>query len=503
MIAGGEAGGRGRWPAGLHEGRDARGVRAPRPVLAAAVAVLALASAAPAQAQGTRALVGGTIVDGTGADPVENGVVLVDGDRITCVGTRATCPVPQGAGLIDVSGRYLTPGLVDAHVHFSQTGWVDGRPDGLSAPDVYPYAETAAAAEANPDRWHQSYLCTGITAVYDPGGHPWTTDLPRAAEGRGDRAHVRAAGPLVTFARVPALNLDDEVYTFLPMSSDEEALASVARLAEMGSTSVKVWYLRVPEGQREEMDARLMRVGAQARTAGLDLIVHATDLRGAKVALRAGAAMLVHSVEDRLVDDEFLQLARAADVVYAPTLRVGRHWARAIISVVLDAPATVDDPNGCVDPVTVRNIQATGTLRPYLQDGLRGNVDYALDRMRRVGTTEAVMAENLRRVRDAGIVIATATDAGNPLTLHGPSIYEEMEAMQDAGVPAEDVVVLSTRNGARAMGRLEDFGTLEAGKLADLLVLEEDPTQDVRAFRSLTHVMRAGVLHEQEALRYR
>ena len=465
--------------------------------------VVLLAVASPATAQGTQALVGGTVVDGTGTEPLTDGVVLLEGDRITCVGSRDECPVPAGTEEVDVSGRFVTPGLVDAHVHFSQTGWLDGRPDGLSAPDIYPYAETAAAAEANPDRWHQSYLCTGITAVYDPGGHPWTTDLPRAAEGRGDRAHVRAAGPLVTFARVPALNVDDEVYTFLPMGTDDEALASVDRLVDMGSTSVKVWYLRVPEDQREEMDARLMRIGARARESGLDLIVHATDLRGAKVALRAGAAMLVHSVQDRLVDDEFLELARAADVVYAPTLRVSRHWARAMISVVLDSPASIDDANGCVDPVTVRNIQATSALQPYLQDRLRGNVDYALDRMRGVGETEAIMAENLRRVRAAGIVIATATDAGNPLTLHGPSIYEEMEAMQDAGVPAAEVVVLSTRNGARAMDRLQDFGTLEAGKIADLLVLREDPTADVRAFRSLTHVMRAGVLHEQEALRYR
>ena len=464
---------------------------------------LALAPATPGAAQGPRALVGGTVVDGTGAEPLPDGVVLVEGDRITCVGSRDDCPLPAGTEEVDVSGRFVTPGLVDAHVHFSQTGWLDGRPDGLSAPDIYPYPETAAAAEANPDRWHQSYLCSGITAVYDPGGHPWTTDLPRAAEGRGDRAHVRAAGPLVTFARVPALNVDDEVYTFLPMATDEEALASVGRLVDMGSTSVKVWYLRVPEDRREELDGRLMRVGARARESGLDLIVHATDLRGAKVALRAGAAMLVHSVEDRLVDDEFLELARAADVVYAPTLRVGRHWARAMISVVLDAPATLDDPNGCVDPVTVRNVEATAALQPYLPDRLRGNVDYALERMRRVGETEAIMAENLRRVRAAGIVVAAATDAGNPLTLHGPSIYEELEAMQEAGVPADEVVVLATRNGARAMDRLRDLGTLEAGKIADLLILREDPTVDVRAFRSLTHVMRAGVLHDQEALRYR
>ena len=113
------------------------------------------------------------------------------------------------------------------------------------------------------------------------------------------------------------------------------------------------------------------------------------------------------------------------------------------------------------------------------------------------------MNENLRRVNEAGATIATATDAGNPLTLHGPSIHNEMEAMQAAGIPAPEIVVMSTRNGAVAMNRLADFGTLEVGKIADLIVLAENPTEDVRAFRSLTHVMRAGVLREQRELAYR
>jgi imidazolonepropionase-like amidohydrolase len=113
------------------------------------------------------------------------------------------------------------------------------------------------------------------------------------------------------------------------------------------------------------------------------------------------------------------------------------------------------------------------------------------------------MAVNLRKVHEAGITVATATDAGNPLTLHGPSIYNEMESMQAAGITPAEIVVMSTLNGARAMNREADFGTLQAGKIADLLILSEDPTMDVRAFRSVTHVMRAGTLHEQADLRLR
>ena len=110
------------------------------------------------------------------------------------------------------------------------------------------------------------------------------------------------------------------------------------------------------------------------------------------------------------------------------------------------------------------------------------------------------MADNLRRAYATGATVAVGTDAGSPLVFHGASIFSELEAMQAAGLSAADIVVMATRNGAEAMGRSKDFATLEVGKLADLLVLTEDPRRDVRAFRSLTYVMRGGRLHEQRAL---
>ncbi|MDH3223264.1 MAG: amidohydrolase family protein [Gemmatimonadota bacterium] len=448
------------------------------------------------------AIVGGTVIRGDGSAPIENATVVVQGGRLVCVGPPDQCPVPAGAAEVDATGRFVTPGLVDAHVHFSQTGWIDGRPDGLSAPELYPYLETSRTLEADPGRWHRSYLCTGITAVFDVGGHPWTTKLPAAAEESPDAAHVRAAGPLITHATRTALMADDEYYTFLPMDTPEEVRSSVAKLVDMGSSAVKVWYLRPGADRQVELDQRLMEVGQAAREAGLDLIVHATSLREAKTALRAGAKLLVHSVQDEFVDDEFLALLRGNDGTYAPTLVVGANWTRAVAAFTLDLPPAPDDPGGCVDPGTLDKLADTGKLQALLPQARR-DPEGIYRRLERGGASAAVMAENIRRVHESGARVATATDAGNPMTLHGPSIYNEMEAMQSAGIPAHDIVVMSTRNGAIAMNRLEDFGTLDPGKIADLLILEEDPTADVAAFRSLTHVMRAGVLRAQEELAWR
>ena len=104
-------------------------------------------------------------------------------------------------------------------------------------------------------------------------------------------------------------------------------------------------------------------------------------------------------------------------------------------------------------------------------------------------------------MRDAGIPIAMGTDAGNPLTLHGASVFHEMEAMAEAGMTPMEVLVASTRTAARAMGRT-DIGTLEPGKLADLVVLDADPLASVSNLRRVRLVARGGEIWTREELEY-
>jgi len=119
---------------------------------------------------------------------------------------------------------------------------------------------------------------------------------------------------------------------------------------------------------------------------------------------------------------------------------------------------------------------------------------------KRMSDTLAVANPNLMKLVAAGIPIATGTDAGNPLTLHGPAIYAEMEAMQASGMTPMQVIVSSTAIASRAMGLDKQIGTLEKGKDADLIVVAADPTRDVAALRKLKYVARAGVLRPVEDL---
>lgn len=464
-----------------------------------ALLVLALLAAAPAPPPGTLALVGATLVDGTGRAPVPDAVVVARDGRIACAGTRQACPVPDGARVLDVTGHWLTPGLVDAHVHFSQTGWADGRPDALDVRESHPYEEAVAALEARPETFFRSYLCSGVTAVFDVGGYPWTFDLQEETADSSEAPRVAAVGPLLSTLDF-WLNLPGEKQ-FLYLAEPADAAPYARYLAARGAAAAKLWFIPVAERPFEELEALAEASGEAVREAGLPLIVHATGLDEAKAALRAGAKVLVHSVEDRPVDEAFLELAREAGTVYTPTLTVGRGYFRLYRAALAgEAPAT-DDPHGCVDPETRAKVAETARLGELARaEGLTPERLPAFEE--RIARQEEVMAANLAAVHRAGIPVAMGTDAGNPLTLHGPSVYAELEAMEAAGLAPADVLVAATRNGARAMGLEDELGTVAPGKSADLLVLAADPTASARAFRELRWVVRAGVPRRAEELAY-
>jgi imidazolonepropionase-like amidohydrolase len=453
-------------------------------------AVLAV-SPASAQPPTVRAFTGATLVDGTGSPPVSNAVVVTRGDRIECAGPRDSCPVPAGAEAIDVSGKWLIPGLVDAHVHYSQTGWADGRPDALDMRARFPYDSTVATLK-DPTPFWRSNLCSGVTATFDVGGFPWTWNLRERAESSANAPHVSAAGPLLS-TRDHWLNMPAErQFIFIPTDSAVEAGARY--LVLNGTDAVKVWFLAGAGAEDTTgWKARLMLAGQHAASAGVPLIVHATNLWGAKQAVAAGARLLVHGVSDVDVDDAFLTAARARGTVYTPTLIVTDGYAQ--LRARHFAAQSYD--MACVDPAT--------RAKAFLTDSVPGRPDEAtIERARAQAEVRlAREAANVLRVHRAGIPVAMGTDAGNPLTLHGPSVFLEMDALQRAGLTPMEVLVAATRNGALAMGRQDDFGTIEAGKLADLVILDADPTADIANARRIALVVRGGVVHRRNDLEYR
>jgi imidazolonepropionase-like amidohydrolase len=433
------------------------------------------------------ALVGGTLVN-PGASPLANATVVVAGGRIVCAGPASSCAPPPTAEIIRVDRAFIAPGLIDAHVHYSQTGWVDGRPDALDLRAEFPYDSVNSAMRMEKGRFDRAYLCSGITSVFDVGGYPWTIPLMHANERALDAPRVVAAGPLL--ATVDHWVNTPTMRQFVHMASDSATRRAVRENAYFGSRAIKVWYLQLSDSLRPVMRARLELAGEEARRANLPFIVHATELARAKEAVRAGANVLVHAVAPEAIDDEFIALAKERGTIVIPTLTVYEGYA----DVFAGRSPAARYPLDCVDRGTRAKLER---VLPETQraGGLQGFV-----RSGRADTLFASTARNVRRMRDAGIPIAVGTDAGNPGTAHGPSLYREMEALQSAGMSAAEVFASTTIIAARAMRRAADVGTIEAGKLADLVVLEADPLADIANARRVRLVMKGGALYGRNEL---
>jgi len=448
------------------------------------IAVTGAVDTPPGTPAPPRAIVGATLIDGRGGAPMPNATIVIRDGKIDCAGA---CKVPEGIDVVDAKGMWVTPGLIDAHVHFSQTGWADGRPDSIDVRGTHPYEQTIAENRRDPERYGRSYVCSGVTSVWDVGGYMWTIGLRDRFENNTSVPHVEAAGPLLSTLD-HWLNLPAE-RQFIVLKDEKSARDGVKYLVAQGAHAVKVWWIvRPPDLTVEGLAPAVAAAADEAHKNKLPLIVHATGLAEAKAALRAGANVLVHNVDDLPVDDELIGLAKKNGAIVIPTLTVVGGYGRMMHGVADRKPPAVDDPNGCVDRATLAKVAETATLDPSLVAAAR------LEGMdKRIARIASVSTANLKKLSDAGVSIATGTDAGNPLTLHGPAIYAEMEAMQKAGMTPMQVIVSSTAIASRAMGLDKRVGTIEKGKDADLVLLGGDPSADVANFRKVRWVVRSGV----------
>jgi imidazolonepropionase-like amidohydrolase len=455
------------------------------------IAVTGAVDTPPGTPAPPRAIVGATLIDGRGGAPVPNATIVMRDGKIDCAGA---CKVPEGIDVVDGKGMWVAPGLIDAHVHFSQTGWADGRPDSIDVRGTHPYEQTIAENRRDPERYGRAYVCSGVTSVWDVGGYTWTLGLRDRFENNTSVPHVEAAGPLLSTLD-HWLNLPAE-RQFMVLNDEKSAREEVKYLAAQGTSAVKVWWIvNPPDLTVEKLAPAVAAAADEAHKNKLPLIVHATGLAEAKAALRAGANVLVHNVDDLPVDDEFIDLAKKNDAILIPTLTVVGGYGRMMHGVADRKPPAVDDPNGCVDRATLAKVAETAALDASLVPAAR------LERMDgRIARIAAVSTANLKKLVDAGVSIATGTDAGNPLTLHGPAIYAEMEAMQKSGMTPMQVIVSSTAVAARAMGHAARAGTIEKGKDADLVLVAGDPSSDVANFRKVRYVVRSGVVRSIDDL---
>ncbi len=401
---------------------------------------------AMAQSSSPLAFNGARIIDGTGGAPIEDGVLIVRDGRISEVGPSRSIDIPNDARVIDVDGSTLIPGLVNSHGHV-------GDVRGL---------ETGHYNRDNLLRQLSLYARYGITTVASLGGDREegfrlrnNQDTPEL-----DRARLLVAGPVIS------------------ADSPGQARERVDEVAAMNPDFIKI---RVDDflGRAPKMQPPVYRaISERADAHDIPLAVHTYYLEDTRRLLQNGADFVAHSVRDAHVDQEFIDLINRRDACYTPTL------TRELSTYVYE-----DTPDFFSDPFFRREVdqQVIDTLTdPERQQEVRES-----ESAQTYKAALPVAMSNLKRLADAGVRIAMGTDSGPPGRFQGYFEHVEMSMMAEAGLSPEKILHTATGAAAQCLG-LEDTGTLEPDNWADLVVLADNPLEDIENTRSIEQVWIAG-----------
>ncbi len=403
--------------------------------------------------EGTIAFVGATIIDGTDAEPLEDGVLVVTDGRIQTVGPRSDVTLPQGAEVIDVAGKYIMPGLINAHGHVGATIGLNGN---------------GGYTRTNLLRQLSLYARYGVTAVNSLGGDFGQGFRLRDEQFNSDlnRARIYVAGSVV-------------------VGDSEEAIRNeVNRNADVGANFIKV---RIDDnlGSTQKISRPLFEALVdQAHRRRLPVAVHLYYLDDAKFMLMTEADIIAHSVRDLPVDAQFIDMMTASDTCYIPTL------TREVSTYVYESvPDFFEDPYFLkeVEPAILEQLSS-----PERMSQVAGS--------RSAQTYKAQLPtamDNVGTLHREGIRIAMGTDTGPPARFQGYFEHMEMHMMVDAGLSPHDAIRASTGVAADCIG-MGDIGTLEPGKWGDFSILTEDPVTDIRNSQSIESVYIAGNLVPDE-----
>lgn len=411
-----------------------------------------------------------TLIDGTGRAALEEMSVVVEDGRFSRIAPSEVLDEISGER-IDGTGKYLIPGLMDMHIHLK--GGVTVTEQGLREADGNRDVGLGALA---------SYLYSGVTAVYDSGNHPdyiyGLRDDERA--GRIQSPRIFATGGVVTY---PGSHGSGPGYT--PVDDWPEAKEALDEHISRKPDLLKLTLEERGWGARPMIpylpEALMQHIIEYYNDHGIRTTIHVSNEFRARQAIFAGVDNLSHPVIQGPASESFARLMAAKRIPMVTTLTIGDNYSR-----LAEHPEHLDQPlyRASLSKEEINRLKTE--TRPEWQER---TWTWWMKLM------TPVAQQNLAQVHAAGGLLVLGSDQ----TI-GPAVHREMELLADAGIPARDIIRIATLNGAIFLGREADLGSIEAGKLADAVLLNANPLQNISNARKIALVMKAGSIIDNDML---
>jgi imidazolonepropionase-like amidohydrolase len=423
----------------------------------------------PAFAQQSVLIKNVTLIDGTGKPAVKKTDILIQDDRIVEIGQNIQSAASK---TLDLTGKTIVPSFISAHTHVGTLKGTTSKAENYTRENIL--------------RQLKHYQQYGINSVLVMG-----TDRPLIFESglRDSTVAGQLSGARLFSAgygfNIPDPNPGSWMNLLFRPESPDQVPAMMSKLAALKPTTVKMW-VDDHGGKAAKMKPDIYsKIISEAHRHNLTVTAHLFYVDDTKKLLNAGLNIIGHSIRDKQADKELLDLMKAKNVVYIPTLTLD-HFSY----IYADQPEWMqtDFFRKSLEPGVWEML-----TDPAYQSRLKKSPDYEKKKK-----DAQIALQNLKTIFDHGITVALGTDSGAfPERAQGFAEHYEMELMAAAGIKPIDVIKISTLNAAKAMKIDKDYGSLQSGKKADFVVLDADPLTDIKNTRKINAVWKDGKLSGQ------
>jgi imidazolonepropionase-like amidohydrolase len=440
-----------------------------------------------------------TIADVENHKLIPGQTVVINDDLIGNIQSSKKIKIPENAAVIDGTGKYLMPGLTDAHIHFFQNGGLYTRPDVIDLRKYKPYQEEIDLAKADMEHKLLRYLKNGITNVIDVGANLHFLKQRNDFVKNDSVPSVYIAGPLLTTYEPKVYeNLNDDE-PFHLVKTVEDGINGVKMQLHLQPDFIKIWYITQADGLGIEASARknlpiIKAIIDEAHKNNLKVAVHATERITAQLAVENGADFLVHFIDDEILKDDFVQLMKKNKTILIPTLIVHSGYNNTFgqnlnISTYELAKA---DPYQLGSLLDLKHLPDTSLVNKYK--------NLTLAQTSSSKQSDSIAKANTKILSDAGVLLATGTDAGNIGTMHASSYLAELQAMQESGMSNWQILTASTINGAKVLDKENEFGSVTINKKANLVLLDANPIENLENLTKINRVINNGIVFNPEEI---